>query len=185
MAVSKRRCKFCREYTREFIQTPTGVFCSYDHATKFAIKKTNEKREKAYNLKTRQLKEKARSSDRGYWLKRAQSAFNAYIRERDSLEPCISCGKHHTGQYHAGHYKTVGAYPELRFEELNCHKQCAPCNNHLSGNLINYRLNLLAKIGEKSLDWLESSHPPKHYTIKEIQAIEALYKEKLKKLKNN
>ena len=29
-----------------------------------------------------------------HWTKKAQVAFNAYIRERDILEPCISCGKH-------------------------------------------------------------------------------------------
>ena len=36
--------------------------------------------------------------------------------ERDFDKPCVSCGNYHQGQWHAGHYLTVGARPELRFE---------------------------------------------------------------------
>jgi hypothetical protein len=118
-------------------------------------------------------------------LKEAQTAFNAFIRERDKNDPCISCGRFHTGQYHAGHYRTVGSNPELRFEELNVHKQCAPCNNHKSGNIVEYRIRLKAKIGEDKVDWIEGFHEPKHYTIDEIQEIKSMYSKKLKQLKAN
>jgi hypothetical protein len=66
-----------------------------------------------------------------YFIKQAQHAFNEFIRYRDRDFPCISCGRHHDGQYHAGHFRTTGASPELRFDEDNCHKQCSACNNHL------------------------------------------------------
>ena len=83
---------------------------------------------------------KQRIKTRAEWLKEAQSEVNRYVRLRDKDLPCISCGRFHNGQYHAGHYRTVGSAPELRFELSNIHKQCAPCNNHLSGNIVNYRL---------------------------------------------
>ncbi|RBL65636.1 recombination protein NinG, partial [Pseudomonas sp. MWU13-2625] len=95
----------------------------------------------------------------------------------------VSCGRHHDGQYHAGHYRTVGANPEIRFEPLNVWKQCAPCNTHLSGNLVNYRLSLLQRIGAEKLAWLEGLHPACKHTIEEIKAIKADYREKIKELK--
>lgn len=116
-------------------------------------------------------------------LKDTQQAFNAWVRARDADLPCISCGRHHDGQYHAGHYRTVGANPELRFEPLNVWKQCAPCNNHLSGNLINYRISLLQRIGEEKVRWLEGPHEAKKYTVEELKAMTADYREKTKELK--
>lgn len=116
-------------------------------------------------------------------LKDTQVAFNAWVRARDADLPCISCGRHHEGQYHAGHYRTVGANPELRYEPLNAWKQCAPCNNHLSGNLINYRISLLQRIGEEKVTWLEGPHEAKKYTVEELKAMAAEYRAKTKELK--
>ena len=131
------------------------------------------------NIKVRKEKLKSRADH----LKDTQQAFNAWIRARDAGQPCISCGRHHEGQYHAGHYRTVGANPELRFEPLNAWKQCAPCNNHLSGNLINYRISLLQRIGEEKVAWLEGPHEAKKYTVEELKAMTAEYRAKTKELK--
>ena len=130
-------------------------------------------------IKVRKEKLKSRADH----LKDTQQAFNAWIRERDAELPCISCGRHHAGQYHSGHYRTVGASPELRFEPLNAWKQCAPCNNYLSGNLINYRISLLQKIGEEKVIWLEGPHEAKKYTIEELKAMTADYRAKTRELK--
>jgi hypothetical protein len=126
---------------------------------------------------------KAKSKPKSQHLKEAQAVFNAWIRYRDKGEPCISCGRHHTGQIHASHYRSVGACPELRFEPLNVWASCAPCNNHLSGNIVEYRIRLVEKIGLERVEWLESKHEPKKYTIADAIAIKALYKAKLKELK--
>ena len=126
---------------------------------------------------------KEKIKKRSEYLSDAQKAFNAFIRERDKNEPCISCMRHHQGQYHAGHYRSVGACPELRFCELNVHKQCSACNNHKSGNIVEYRINLVKKIGEEQLEWLEGKHEPKKYTIEQIKEIRAKYQLKLKELK--
>ena len=91
-------------------------------------------------------------------LAELQTAFNAWVRERDRGRPCISCGRQHQGQWHAGHYLSVGARPELRFHPLNVWLQCAPCNTHLHGNLILFRVNLIKEIGIEAVEWLEGPH---------------------------
>lgn len=139
-----------------------------------AVKVAQTLRMKQERKELRDAKQRIKS--RAEWLKEAQSEFNRYIRLRDAHLPCISCGRFHGGQYHAGHYRTVGSAPELRFSELNVHKQCAPCNNHLSGNIVNYRIQLLQKIGEENLEWLEGKHEPLKLTIPEIIAIRDKYR---------
>ncbi len=119
------------------------------------------------------------------YLKTAQVAFNAFVRNRDELAglPCVSCGRHHTGAYDAGHYRSVGAMSSLRFNESNCHRQCVPCNQHKSGNIVEYRLGLIARIGAKVVEWLELDHPPRKWSIDELKAITVTYRAKLKAFK--
>lgn len=126
-------------------------------------------------------KEKLKS--RAEHLKDTQVAFNAWVRARDAELPCISCGRHHQGKYDAGHYRTVGSNPTLRFEPLNCHRQCSPCNTRLSGNIVNYRIELVKRIGAEQVDWLEGPHEPKKYTVEELKAMTADYRAKTRELK--
>lgn len=85
--------------------------------------------------------------------KLATTHFNAYIRRRDEGLRCISCGKQPMSQ--AGHYYSAGHYPALSFNENNVHGQCLPCNYYLSGNLIEYRKNLIKKIGAACVEELD------------------------------
>ena len=183
MANSQRKCKHCQEYktAADGIKTPAGWFCCHSCAIDFAREKSRKlaARKAAAQHRERKMEVKPLS----YWMKRAQAAFNAWVRERDAGQPCISCGRHHQGQYHAGHYRPAGSNPELRFEPDNCHLQCAPCNSHLSGNLTAYRPALIDKIGLARVEWLEGLHDPKRYRKEDYQAIEAEYKEKLKVLR--
>lgn len=175
--LKQKKCKACG---RKFaLYNSLSQVCSVDCAIQYA--KDNKVQEKVNRTLFKIAKERIKT--RSEHLKDAQTVFNAFIRERDKKEPCISCGRYHTGQNHAGHYRTVGAHPELRFNELNCHLQCSVCNNHKSGNIVEYRINLLKKIGVKNLDWLEGHHEPKKYSIEEIKQIKADYKIKLKQLK--
>ena len=183
----KRKCKGCGErFSKEtMIITPVSAYCSYDclnGSMKGLIKKGREKQEKEFKKETRRLKEESRPIS--WYKKKAQELFNKFIRLRDKDLPCISCGRHHQGQYHAGHYRTVGACPELRFDELNCHKQCSVCNNHLSANLLEYRINLIKKIGEDKVNWLEGYHEPKRYRKEDLVELIKTYKAKIKSLEN-
>ena len=164
-----------------FVTPGNQAFCSSAHAVEYAISIKDKAlaRRKAANDREFRKETKARKNkikSKGDWAKEAQQAFNRYIRLRDHGQPCISCQRHHQGQYHAGHYKSVGAHPELRFEESQVHLQCQPCNAHLSGNILNYRPNLIERIGLERVEWIEGPHEPKRYSIEDLQAIKAKYK---------
>lgn len=187
MANSKRKCKQCRGYfpLDTCRKTPAGYFCSFQHASDYALDKSRKQKEQ----KARREHRKAVMDVKpiGYWMKRAQSAFNAYIRERDKGLPCISCGNETkrgegiTGSaIDAGHYRSSGAHPSLKFEEFNCHAQCVTCNRYKSGALSEYRIGLIHRIGIDKVEWLEGPHEPKRYRKEDYQAIEAEYKGKLK-----
>jgi hypothetical protein len=129
----------------------------------------------------RAAKEKVKT--RAEHMKDAQTAFNTWVRARDAKLPCISCGRHHQGKYDAGHYRTVGSNPALRFEPLNCHRQCSPCNTHKSGDIVNYRIELVKRIGAELVEWLEGPHEAKRYTIEDLKAITAEYRAKTRELR--
>jgi len=174
-----KKCKSCGiEFTpKNSLQKVCSTKCALDLARQNAQKE----RDKAEKKKLSERKAKLKS--RSEWLKEAQAVFNKFIRLRDKDQPCISCGRYHQGQYHAGHYRSVGACPELRFCEQNVHKQCAPCNDHKSGNIIEYRINLVNKIGADKVAWLErQDHDPKKYTIEDCKEIIKHYKAKIKEL---
>ena len=125
-----------------------------------------------------------RLKTRSDWLREAQAVFNRYIRERDCDLPCVSCGRFHPGSYDAGHYRSTGAAPHLRFDEDNCHKQCVPCNQHKSGNSVEYRIRLIERIGTERVESLERNNEVRKWTIEDAKRIKAEYAEKLKALKS-
>ena len=174
-----KTCAVCK--TSFTPQRMAAKVCSPFCALTFARSVTGKAKKIAAVKERKADKEKLKS--RSDWAKEAQSAFNAWVRTRDADQPCISCGRQHRGQYHAGHYLSVGARPELRFEPLNVHKQCAPCNTHLSGNAVLYRKNLMPRIGIELVEWLEGAHSLKHYTVDDFKAIKADYAAKTKALK--
>jgi hypothetical protein len=135
------------------------------------LKQAKERRETASADRAKRESLKTR----GDWGREAQAVFNKWVRLRDQGMPCISCGRHHMGQVHAGHYLSVGARPELRFEPLNVHLQCAPCNTYLSGNSILYRQSLIERIGLEKVEWLEGPHKWNGYSIDDLKAIKAKY----------
>ena len=199
MANRRKKCKRCGEYrdAESGVQLPAGFFCSKEHAIEHGLEASRKRTERlrakalraqavdAKNAAKRYRERKMEVKPLSYWIKRAQSAFNALVRARDAGQPCISCGRFHQGQNHAGHYRPAGSNPELRFEPDNCHLQGAPCNSHLSGNLGKYRPALIAKIGLERVEWLEGPHEPKRYRKEDYQAIEAEYKAKLKDIQRD
>ncbi len=137
---------------------------------------------KANNTKWRKEKKERKEAlkTRSEWMQDLQDVFNTFIRTRDKDKPCISCGTF-TGKMNAGHYKSVGGSPELRFNELNVHKQCEYCNTHLSANLIEYRIGLVKRIGVDIVEFLErKDHAPLKLTVEEIKEQIKVYKEKIK-----
>jgi len=176
--VKPKKCKECGE-----IFTPERSFqpcCTIPCAIAYAKKKSALNRKKAQN----RAKKAFRASDLPLLKKIAQQVFNRYVRLRDKDLPCISCGHSGNRQFHAGHYKSQGGNASLRFNEDNCHKQCSICNNYKSGNLAQYRINLIKKIGIKRVEDLENNRTTKSYTVEELKEIIEKYKAKYKELSN-
>jgi len=158
--------------------------CNY--ACGLAIKDVNqEKAKKALaDVGRKELKAaKEKIKTRAEHMKDAQTAFNAWVRARDAGLPCISCGTTADIQYAAGHFRSAGGHPELRFEPLNVHLQCnRNCNMAKSGNLGPYRIELIKRIGQEKVDWLEGPHEPKRYTIDDLKAIKTHYRALVREL---
>jgi hypothetical protein len=172
----KRKCPICQVTFEK--QRMGQKVCS----PKCSLEYIKQQADKADRKLTKEKKDAIKT--KSDWLREAQQAFNAYIRTRDQINhyPCISCGRHHAGDNHAGHYRSVGAAPHLRFHEDNVHLQCAPCNTHKSGNAIEYRIRLVERIGLRRVEALECDSSVAKFTIEDAKRIKDHYKLKLKEL---
>ncbi|PVX61261.1 recombination protein NinG [Paraburkholderia unamae] len=179
-----KKCRICaRTFTPiSSLSKVCSVPCSLEWARKVAAQKAaRAKRDERKSL--REALEKAKT--RGMHLRELQTAFNAWIRQRDAGLPCISCGRAASwrGQWDAGHYRSVGSNPASRFDPFNVNKQCGPCNVHLSGNLIAYRVGLVRKIGLEAVERLEGPHLPLKLTVPEIVEMKTFYRAEVRRLR--
>lgn len=175
--VRQKTCKHCK--TRFTPIKPLQIVCTWECGREYIQTQAKKAERKADRAKRERLK------TRSDWAREAQAAVNAFVRERDRNLPCISCGRFHTGSWDAGHYRSTGAAPGLRFDLANIHRQCVPCNQHKSGNAIEYRIGLVKRIGLAEVERLESDNTPKKWTIEELKAIRDEYRMKLKQLKES
>ena len=175
-----RTCKNCKCKFEPQYNSVQSV-CSFECSIELTKKNQKKKAQKEWNKEKKKRKEALKTkSDH---LKELQVLFNKWIRLRDKGNNCISCNKP-CKKENAGHYRSVGGNPELRFEPLNVHLQCEYCNTYQHGNLIEYRKNLINKIGLCKVEWLEGSHELKHYTIDDIKKLKVVYKYKIKHLES-
>lgn len=181
--IKARKCK-APGCDHDFMpQRPLQVACSPGCALSMVAHANAKKAQTAAKVDRKETKAKLEKlKTRSEHAKDTEKAVNRYVVVRDKDEPCISCGEHYNGVYHAGHYRSVGSNPELRYEPLNIWKQCPACNLHKHGNLIEYRKSLLVKIGAQKLDWLEGPHPMTNYGIAELNEIKKHYSELARRL---
>jgi hypothetical protein len=188
MANTRRKCGGCGEYFRPDRTFPGPVaWCSPDCGLTVARKRVPAVKASQERQERKDHKEaKQRIKTRSEWLKQAQYAVNAYVRERDRGLPCVSGDKPDDGshQRHASHYRSVKACSVLRFDPRNIYSSCAQCNTHLSGNLIEYRIRLVRRKGLAEVEWLESQNGIVRYTIDDLRTIRDDYRAKLKSMRD-
>ena len=175
--IYQRKCVVCKDKFTP--QNNTQIVCGPEHAIEYL----KRQRSKEWRQQKKEIKQKLETKSEV--LKAAQIVFNTYIRLRDKGKPCISCGSKLGKTYHAGHMFSVGSYPNLRFHENNVHGQCIECNLHKHGNVKEYDLrlqNLLSK--EEYSELLESRNKPLKLSLDEVKELIAIYKQKIKELKN-
>lgn len=187
-----KRPKKCRVSTCRASFVPAQSFqtwCSPDCAVVILRQRQDKQRKSLAQRERREIKvRREKLKSRSDYLREAQQAFNQFIRTRDQLagHQCISSGKPldwSGNAVDAGHYRSVGSAPHLRFDERNCHAQSKQDNRFLSGNAVDYRIGLIARIGQVAVDELESDQSVKKYTIEDLKAIKAHYRAKTRKLK--
>lgn len=186
--LNPKPCKICKVYftPRTSLQVVCSPSCAIIHAER-TRKRLDAKKDKDDRKVLREKKERLKT--RSDWIKEVQIVFNRFTRLRDINDGCISCGIRYDnsslgigGTFDAGHYLSRGSHPHLRFDERNCHAQCKRCNRYLSSNHASYRDGLIARIGLMEVEALERDKTPRHYTIDDLKALKAHYKEKIKEL---
>lgn len=193
--VPKRRsCKICGVSFKPERVTDWG--CCPDHQADYAvslIKKVRESQRKSalkQAQKTR-VEEKKKLKVRRFMVSKpstqeaeAQKAFNKYIRVRDYGRPCISCGVSMDWErvsmlsgsdVNAGHFKSVGAHRELRFNTFNCNAQCVTCNKYKSGNVSNYRVGMVDKYGSRIVERLERYSAPRRHDAEYLARVKDIF----------
>lgn len=195
LSTKPQRCKHCR--VRMPVELARHVLhedCIDPWLAAQAVKKEAARKkkalaavkvEKALDRQRKQALEPIRKL-----TKKAQAAFNAFIRARDAGQPCICCGQplgmgDIGGRYDAGHYRSTGSASHLRFDEANCHAQRKQCNRYGAGRAVDYRIGLIKRIGWERVEELEASNSPRKWTRDELIAIKDLYVSKLKELQRN
>jgi hypothetical protein len=132
--MGNRKCRHCGKknderdsyFPRHVPKYKMAAFCNSEHFDAFLssqiasgelVKKGDAIRRTESNKAHREAKAKLKT--RSQWLKGAQIVFNRFIRLRDEGDSCISCGRNTGAKMNAGHYKSVGSTPALRFNEDN------------------------------------------------------------------
>ena len=166
------KCKQCAKEFKPKYNTTQAV-CSWEcallHSKKVATERQWRLAMDEINKKPRKLETLAQQK------KLTQTVFNKWVREvkEKSATCCISCGKKR-GEFieHAGHFKSVGASSNLRYDPDNVWLQCASCNTYKSSNAVKYREALVKKIGIKRVERLERlANVPKRWTIDELKEL--------------
>ncbi len=181
MKGSTRRCAHCRKKVPvdEAVMGGIKSFCSFEHLIEFT--KSKPAKEIARKAVKRDTKAKLDSlKTASDYIKEAQVAFNAYIRVRDKNKQCISCGclpgdTVQGGKFDAGHYRSRGSASHLRYHLLNCHSQCVKCNRYLSGNVVEYRKGLIARIGAERVEQIEVGNNPRKFTIDYLKRVKKIF----------
>ena len=183
--IKPRKCRN-RSCRKVFVPgLPLQTVCGLPCAIALIDDRKAKQRAKQEKIERKQINERRLElKPLQYWLKRAEKAVNAFVRERDKDEPCISCGTADSPEWHAGHFIPATAHA-TRFDPACIHKQCAKCNVFLGGNQTQYEIRLVAKIGQEEVNRLKNSPRSRKWTREECQGIEAEYKEKLNELKRN
>lgn len=183
------RCAICREpFTKRSITHKTcGPACAEQYGREKArqlAEKQKRKEAKTERLDIRERREALKT--KGDVAKELQIIVNKYVRERDFKAGygCITCGTKSSPIYDAGHFRSVGSAPHLRFDSRNIHLQCRKCNSFLAGNLLAYKENLPERIGFTEFLALQSDNTPRHYTKEDLRELKALFRQKLKDLQN-
>lgn len=149
-----------------------------------ARKEAKAKREDA--RATREAKERIKT--RRQWLAECQTVVNRVARLRDLLAGygCISCGSipkaRYGGAIDAGHFRSVGSAPHLRFYLPNIRAQCKKCNRDLAGSHSEYRKGMIERDGIERVEHIESMQGAAKWSIEYLKRLKRVMQKKARQL---
>lgn len=129
----------------------------------------------------------ARKPKRSTLIKKADTVFSQYIRQRyannNGIAECFTCGKKdHWKNLQCGHFMSRKHY-STRWDETNCQVQCAGCNVFRYGEQYKFGRNLDIELGVGTADSLETkSRQIMKYSNVEILELINHYKKKVAEL---
>jgi hypothetical protein len=188
MTTKEKICACCKKPFAK--QRPMQVVCSIPCSITHSRKLAEKKQAKQEAQERRQTREKLKAMETYPQLvKKAQTAFNAFIRARDAGKLCISCNTRLPaggvgGAFDCGHYRSVGSAPHMRFVEDNAHGQCKKCNMYMSGNHTEYRKGLIERIGVRAVELIEADNTLRKYTREALVELAKHYREQKRKICN-
>ena len=186
-APKQKKCRVCSGSFEP--RNSLHIVCSQECAIEDMNRKRKTKEAKLAKVERKEHRErKEKLKTLADYRKEAQRAFNEFIRWRDRIagHPCISSGRPLDwagNAVDAGHFRSTGAAPHLRFDERNCHAQSKMDNRYLSGNATDYRIGLINRIGLEAVEALEADQEPRKYSIEDLKAIAKEYRAKTRELK--
>ena len=114
------------------------------------------------NPETRKKPRKRRTTPN--YVADMDAVFQFYVRLRDAMPGgmcrCISCGNIVPFEkIQGGHFRSR-MHMATRWNEFNVNGECATCNMQLRNgdHLLDYRENLIRKIGLRNVQWIESEY---------------------------
>lgn len=168
-----------------------GGFCGMDCLIAHTKDKQEEKRQKDIRKATNPIKAPKKKSSQ---TELTQKAFNKMIRLLDEGKSCISCGSEQCGTYwDAGHFRAVGACPEIRFDPRNCYRQGSGCNranrrpdkNNAKGAETiaqEYDARLRDRYGDELVNWLNGPHEMPRWRDDDLKALRSVFSAECRRL---
>jgi hypothetical protein len=149
------------------------------------VARSQRKREMA---ERRAVKEKLQAIEKiSVFEKRAEKVVNEYVRLRDRCKGlgCVSCDKPASwdGQWHASHFRSVGAATAVRFNLWNIHSACWICNKLYSGRIDQYEPEIIRRIGQEKLDWLRAQNKVTKYSREYLERLRAVFAKRVRRMK--
>ena len=117
-------------------------------------------------------------------IKKLDRIFSLYIRQRDADKrgvcTCCTCGnKLPIKQIHCGHFMSR-RHMATRWDEDNCHSQCAKCNTFNQGEQYKYALFINKKFDtDKASELLVKSRQTVKLSLEDLLEKIEFYKKKL------
>jgi hypothetical protein len=182
-----KACRVCKTtfIPARSLQFACGPACAHAWAKKVAA----QKEARAKKVERKSLAErKAKLKTRREWIAEAQVVVNKVARLRDILagHGCISCGARPDwrfgGSVDAGHFRSVGSAPHMRFYLPNIHLQCKRCNRDLGSNTVEYRKGLVERITVNRVEEIESMQWTAKWSVDYLQRLKKVMNKKARRL---